>query len=521
MALDRRAFLQTMAAPAAAAWGAPARDPRPNIIVIMADDMGFSDIGCYGSEIATPNLDRLAAGGVRFTHFYNSARCCPTRSALLTGLYPHQTGVGNMVNDMGTPAYQGYLNQHCVTFAEALRPAGYHALMTGKWHVGEDRPHWPTDRGFERYVGLISGACNYWRLDPGRKMALDGDPFVPEPGKFYMTDAFTSHAVKLIDEYGRKPDPYFLYLAYTAPHWPLHAWPEDIAKYRGKYLKGWDALRRERHRRQLAMGIVEGRWPLTPRDPTIPAWEAAPDHDALDLRMAVYAAQIDRLDQGVGRVLDKVRELGQEDNTLILFLSDNGGGHEENIRGEKPAPPGPPDSFTSYGRQWANASNTPFRLYKHWVHEGGIATPFIAHWPAAIRRRGALCHQPAHVVDIMATVLDVARTPYPKTRNGQAVTPPAGRSFLPALQGRAWDGHDALYWEHEGNRAIRARKWKLVSRYPQGWELFDMEADRTELRDLAGQQPERVRSLIAQYDQWAARVGVVAWDKLRGGGSKE
>ena len=520
MTIGRRDFLRTMAGAPAAALGAAAPPARPNIIVIMADDMGFSDIGCYGSEIATPNLDRLARGGVRFTHFYNSARCCPTRSALLTGLYPHQAGVGHMVADMGVPAYQGYLNRQCVTFAEALRPAGYHALMTGKWHVGEERPHWPVDRGFEHYFGLISGACNYWRLDPGRKMALDGEPYVPEPGRFYMTDAFTDHAVKMIGEYGRKPEPYFLYLAYTAPHWPLHAWADDIARYRGKYRKGWDALRRERHERQLALGIVEKRWPLTPRDPTVPAWEAAADHDALDLRMAVYAAQIDRLDQGVGRVLDKVRELGQLDNTLILFLADNGGCHEENIRGEKPVPPGPPDSFTSYGRPWANASNTPFRLYKHWVHEGGISSPFIAHWPAGIAQRGTLYHQPAHVVDILPTVLDVAGARYPQTYQGQAITPAAGRSLLPALRGGRWDGHNALYWEHEGNRAIRAGNWKLVSRYPEGWELFDMAADRTEMRDLAAAEPARVKALTAQYEEWAARAGAVPWDKLRGGGRK-
>ena len=520
MIIQRRTFLQSLAA-AGIATAAPQRDRRPNIIVIMADDMGFSDIGCYGSEIATPNLDRLARGGIRFTQFYNAARCCPTRAALLTGLDNHQTGVGDMVNDLGTPAYQGYLNDRCVTFAEALRPAGYHALMSGKWHVGENRPHWPTDRGFERYFGLISGASNYWRLDPGRKMAMNDQPYVPEQGKFYMTDAITENAVRMIDEYGRKPEPYFLYLAYTAPHWPLHAWPDDIAKYRGKYRKGWDALRRERHERQLALGVVDQRWPLTPRDPVNPAWEDVQDKDAEDLRMAVYAAQIDRLDQNIGRVLAKVRELGQEDNTLVLFLADNGGCHEEKIRGEKPDPPGPPDSFTSYGRPWANASNTPFRMYKHWVHEGGISSPLIAYWPAVIKRRGALYREPAHVTDIMATVLDIASAEYPSTHNGKPVTPLAGKSFRPALEGRKWEGHDALYWEHEGNRAIRQGKWKLVSRYPEKWELFDMEADRTELNDLAQQQPARVREMIARYDRWAARCGVEPWEKLRGGNRKE
>lgn len=522
MSLDRRAFLESLAgaglATAAVQAALPPDGGRPNIVVIMADDMGYSDIGCYGSEIATPNLDGLAHSGVRFTHFYNAARCCPTRSALLTGLYNHQTGVGDMVQHRDLPAYQGYLNGRCVTFAEALRPAGYHALMSGKWHVGEDRPHWPTDRGFERYFGLISGASSYWQLDAGRKMALDDRPFTPEPGKFYMTDAITGHAVQMIGEYSRKPEPWFLYLAYTAPHWPLHAPPEDIAKYRGKYRKGWDALRRERHERQLALGIVDRKWALTPRDSTVPAWDtvAEADKDAEDLRMAVYAAQIDRMDQGIGRVLESIRQSGQEDNTLVIFLADNGGCHEEKIKGEKPAvPPGPAGSFTSYGRPWANASNTPFRLYKHWVHEGGISTPFIARWPKTIRKGGTLCHQPAHVVDIMATVLDAAGAPYPKTRNGQPVTPLAGRSFLPLLQGKRWAGHDPLFWEHEGNRAVRAGRWKLVSNYPEGWELFDIEADRTELHNLAAAEPGRVKELIALYDAWAARSGVAPWDQVR------
>jgi arylsulfatase A-like enzyme len=515
MSLDRRSFLKTLAAAPAASLAAP-RDSRPNIIVIMADDMGFSDIGCFGSEIATPNLDRLAKGGVRFTHFYNSARCCPTRAALLTGLYPHEAGIGDMINPRDVPSYQGYLNDNCVTFAEALRPAGYNAFMCGKWHVGEDRPHWPTDRGFQNYFGLISGASNYWRLEPPRQMALDDKPYTPAPGKFYMTDAFTDYAVKWIDQYGSKPEPYFLYLAYTAPHWPLHAWPEDIAKYRGKYRKGWDALRRERHQRQLAMGIVNKKWPLTKRDETVAAWDDVKDKDAQDLRMAVYAAQIDRLDQNIGRVLDKVKQLGQEDNTLIMFLADNGGCHEENIRGEKKdVPPGPVDSFTSYGRPWANASNTPFRMYKHWVHEGGISSPFIARWPARIRQKGALIHQPAHITDILPTCLDVARGTYPKERNGKPITPGAGTSLLPAFSGARWAGRETIYWEHEGNRAMREGKWKIVSQFPGEWELFDLEADRTETRDLAASDPARLKRMIAMYDAWAARCGVVPWDQLR------
>ena len=506
---NRREFL----ALAGAGAGAAAAPRRPNIILIMADDMGFSDLGCYGSEIRTPNLDRLARGGLRFTQFYNTARCCPTRASLLTGLYPHQAGIGHMVANRGTPAYQGYLNDRCVTIAEAIRGGGYHALMAGKWHVGEERPHWPLDRGFERYFGLISGASNYWRLDKGRQMARDNEPYTPDSPKFYMTDAFTDNAVKFIGEYGRKPDPYFLYLAYTSPHWPLHAWPEDIAKYRGKYMKGWDALRRERHERMIAMGIVDRKWPLTPRDPQAPAWETVTDKDERDLRMAVYAAQIDRMDQNIGRVLAKVKELGQEDNTLILFLADNGGCAEEKIKGETNAPPGPADSFTSYGLPWANASNTPFRLYKHWVHEGGISTPLIAYWPSVIRKGGGLTSQPGHLVDLMATCLDAGGTPYPKTYKGREVTPLEGKSLLPIFQGRQRAGHEAIYWEHEGNRAVRQGKWKLVSRHPGNWELYDVAADRTEMRDLAGSNPAKVKELAAMYDAWAKRCGVMPWGR--------
>jgi len=516
--MNRRDFLSALGGAALCSAAPAAR--RPNIILIMADDMGFSDIGCFGSEIATPNLDRLAHEGVRFTHFYNTARCCPTRSSLMTGLYPHQAGVGHMVVNRGYPPYQGYLNDRCVTIAEALRPAGYRTIMSGKWHVGEDRPHWPTDRGFHRYFGLISGASNYWKLDQGRKMALEDQPFTPVPGKFYMTDAFTDYAVDRIGEYGGKPDPYFLYLAYTAPHWPLHAWPADIAKYRGKYKKGWDVLRLERHARQKSTGIVNPKWPLTPRDPLVPAWDTISNPDDFDLRMAVYAAQIDRLDQNVGRVLKKVKDTGQEDNTLILFLADNGGCAEEKVAGEMDAPPGPIDSFTSYGRPWANASNTPFRLYKHWVHEGGIASPFIARWPGVIKKGGGLYHGDAHLVDIMATCVDLAGAEYPKTYNGSPITPLEGQSLRPVFERGERKGHDALFWEHEGNRAVRQGPWKLVSRYPDRWELFDLEADRTELDNLAGRHPDRVREMTALYDAWANKCGVIPWNQLQANGKK-
>ncbi len=488
---------------------------RPNIVLIMADDMGFSDLGCYGSEIATPNLDRLAAEGLRFSQFYNTARCCPTRACLLTGLYPHQAGVGHMVADRGTPAYQGYLNEHCVTIAEAIRRGGYRAMMVGKWHVGEKRPHWPLDRGFEKYFGLISGACNYFRLNGNRVMADDNTPYEPS-GDFYMTDAFTQRAVEFLDACGGKKEPFFLYVAYTAPHWPLHARTEDIARYKGKYRSGWDALRETRRRKQIEMGLLDAKWPLTPRDPKAPAWADVRDKEACDLKMAVYAAQIDRLDQGVGRILTRIRQLGIEQNTLVMFLADNGACAEEVDRGTPGVPPGGPDSFMSYGLPWANASNTPFRLYKHWVHEGGISTPFIAYWPAVIRQRGTITHEVGHVVDLLATCLDVAGVEYPAEYNGHKITPTEGISLAPIFRTGTRKGHDVLYWEHEGNRAVRQGKWKLVSRFPDRWELYDIEADRTELNNVAQKHPEKVSELAGLYDAWAKRCGVMPW---KGSGS--
>ncbi|MBI4902028.1 MAG: arylsulfatase [Acidobacteria bacterium] len=512
--MQRRQFLQSAAA---AALPLPLRAAKkPNIILIMADDMGFSDIGCYGSEIATPNLDRLARNGVRFTQFYNTARCCPTRAALLTGLYNHQAGIGHMVNDRNLPAYRGFLNDKCVTLAEAIRPAGYTPLMVGKWHVGEERPHWPTDRGFEHYYGLISGASNYWKLDGRRKMAIDDKPHVPNTPGFYMTDAFTENAVKFIDEYGRKPNPYFLYLAYTAPHWPLHAWPADIAKYRGKYKKGWDVLRQERHERQTSMGLIDRKWPVTARDSKVPAWDSLSEKekDDWDLRMAVYAAQIDRMDQGIGKVLAKVRELGQEQDTLIMFLADNGGCAEENIGGEVPGPPGPAESFTSYRTPWANASNTPFRLYKHWVHEGGISSPFIAHWPNGISQKNAFVKRPSHLIDVMATIMEVSGGSYPKTYKGREITPAEGQSLIAAIKGQPRP--TPLFWEHEGNRAMRGGDWKLVARHNAEWELYNLSADRTETTNLAPKEPARTERMSKAWQAWADRCGVMPYDKIRG-----
>ncbi len=494
---------------------AQSRPARPNIVLILADDLGFSDLGCYGSEIATPNLDRMAAGGVRFTQFYNAARCCPTRAALLTGRYPHQTGVGHMGRDMGAPAYRGFLNEASVTIAEVLRAAGYHCLMSGKWHLGEQRPHFPIDHGFERYYGLLGGASSYFRLWPNRRMAIDGEFYRPDPKGFFMTDAITDRAIGYLDDYARRAEPFFLYVAYTAPHAPLHAPPEDIARYRGRYRSGWDELRRRRYRRMIDLGVVDERWALSPRDPRVTAWENVADPDREDLKMAVYAAQIDRMDRGIGRILDRLRALGVEENTLVLFLSDNGGDAEEIDESAPGSLPGEPDSNVGYGRGWSNVSNTPFRQHKRYVHEGGISTPLIARWPAGIRRRGALEPAVGHVIDILPTCLDVAGVPYPARHNGRAIEPAAGRSLLPLLQGRPRPDPECLYWEHEGNRAIRCGRWKLVAVRDGGWELYDVESDRTELHDLAGRRPDRVKDLQARYEAFARRWDIRPFDEVK------
>lgn len=501
---------------------AAAEAPRPNIVLIMADDMGYSDIGCYGAEINTPNLDRMAGEGLRFTQFYNAARCCPTRASLLTGLYPHQAGMGSMITrdiENAEPGpYQGFLNDQSVTIAEVLKEAGYTTLMSGKWHVGEERPHWPTDRGFDKYYGLISGGMNYFDIEKGkaegieRGFAIDGEPHDPPNKNWYLTDAISDHAVKYVQDYGEDGDPFFLYVSYTAPHWPLHAPEEDIQRYLGKYMDGWDAVREARYKRMIEMGLIDESWPLSPSDGGVADWEAIEDKAAMDRKMAVYAAQIEVMDRGIGRILDALDATGSAENTLVLFLSDNGGCHEGGALGfdrrENGIPPGGVDSYMSYGRSWANASNTPFRMYKHWVHEGGSATPLVARWPAGIEARGAITHETGHVIDFMATFAELAGAEYPEHYNGKPITPLEGRSLLPILQGGARPCHKALYWEHNRNRAIRQGPWKLVAPKDGDWALYNLEADRTELTDLREERPEIAVNLQSRYEAWAERVGV-------------
>ena len=549
-ALDRRAFLRTTAGAAAAlplGCGSPpepAVEPaQPNIVLIMSDDMGFSDLGCYGGEIETPVLDGLAKNGLRFRQFYNGARCCPTRASLLTGLYAHQAGVGHMMDDYGIPTYQGKLNRECVTIAEALKPAGYTTLMSGKWHVTPaverreveptDKSNWPRQRGFDRFFGTIIGAGSFW--DPAC-LTLENEPIKAEDTSFYYTTEIGKYASKFIEESPRDK-PFFLYLPFTAAHWPLHAPEADIAKVQGRYDGGWDQTREERRNRMIEMGVIPESWELTPRDPRVPAWEDAAHKEWESRRMEVYAAMIEVMDRTIGQVVETIDGIGQLENTLILFLIDNGGcaetiGTEREklaiyhpaetvdgrpvIIGDRPDDmPGQDDDYQSYGPPWANVSNTPFRYYKHWVHEGGISTPLIAHWPAGITTTGEWTDEPSHLIDIMATCVDVGGAEYPETHNGNEIVPLEGKSLAPLFEGEARDSHEAIYWEHEGNRAIRMGKWKLVSKWsaPENgrWELYDIDADRSELNDLADQMPEQVEEMSAKWQQWADRAGVVEW----------
>ncbi|MCX6878095.1 MAG: arylsulfatase [Verrucomicrobia bacterium] len=491
---------------------------KPNIIVILVDDMGFSDIGCYGSEIPTPNLDQLAAGGVRFSQFYNGARCCPTRASLLTGLYPHQAGIGHMVEDRGQDGYRGELNRQCVTLPEVLRSAGYATYMTGKWHVTkhttattpEQQSNWPLQRGFEHYFGIISGKADYFHPDT---LTRDNERLPPPGDGFYTTDAFVDNAIRFVNG-GPLDQPFFLYLAFNAPHFPLMAPPDDIAKFRGKYMLGWDQLRKQRHAKQITLGIVDQAWPLAPRPPELKAWDSlsAAEQDRFDHIMAIYAACVNHMDAAVGRLVAALRQRGVFDHTLIVFLSDNGGNAESGPDGRlNGTPPGAAKSDVFCGQSWAMLENTPFRRYKHFDHEGGIATPFIASWPAGIKGRGEVRQQVGHLVDLMPTCVELAGAKYPSEFNGQAIQPMEGQSLVPAFEDQAL-ARDALYWEHEGNAAVRAGDWKLVRLGRAGkWELYNLKDDRTEQHDLAQTHPERVQQLAAKWDAWAARTRVTPY----------
>ncbi len=572
--------------------------PRPNIILIMSDDMGFSDIGCYGGEINTPHLDSLAKDGIRFTQFYNTGRCCPTRGSLLTGLYPHQAGIGHMTSDYGLPQYQGELNRQCLTIAEALKPAGYRTYMTGKWHVTPyvgtrehpDRSNWPRQRGFDRFYGTIHGAGSFF--DPNSltrdntHITPDNDPEYSPTGDrdWYYTDAISDNASRYIHDHAAEPreqqstknkeqetnDPFFLYVAYTAAHWPMHALPEDIAEYDGKYDDGYSPVRQARIKKLKQLGLLPEHWQVSPQ---VGDWSAVEKKEWEAACMEVYAAMVDVMDRGIGRIVNTLKETGQYDNTLILFFQDNGGCAETFGRGklvgplERPAAPtlppmhkdqlqtemippqsrdgyplrrgdgvmpGPAETEIGYGRDWANVSNTPFREYKHYVHEGGISTPLIAHWPSRYATigpklgpnlsntdQGLLYSSPAHLVDLMATALELAGAEYPITYNGEKLIPVEGISLAPAFSGEPLDRGKPIYWEHEGNRAVRDGAWKVVAKSVNGpWELYDMEKDRTEMNDLSAVHPDITTKMAKQYQIWASERGVVpfgSWNKDKKG----
>ncbi|MEM7014626.1 MAG: arylsulfatase, partial [Verrucomicrobiota bacterium] len=544
---------------------------KPNIIYIMSDDMGYSDIGCYGSEIETPHLDALAEDGLRFTQFYNTARCCPTRASLLTGLYPHQAGIGHMMNDRGYDGYRGDLNRSCVTIPEALKSAGYRSYISGKWHVTpktqpkseEEKYNWPLQRGFDRFYGTIHGAGSFF--DPN-SLTRDNELISPyadpeyQPETFFYTDAISDHAVRYIEDHKKEnsEQPFFLYVSYTAAHWPMHALPHDIEKYKGKYDEGYDAIRNERYKRMIELGVIDEEstvnWPI-PED-----WKETEFLDWDIANMEVYAAMVDNMDQGIGKIVEALKKTEQFENTLICYFQDNGGcaeGYGRNndgsgpradkptlppladdylqpdmnpkqtrdgypIRRGKGVMPGPADTLIGYGKGWATVSNTPFKEYKHWTHEGGIASPAIVHWPNGIpkSRAGTFERNYAFLPDIMATCLDLAKGEYPLTYKGNQIKPLVGKSMLPLLQSTANNIHpEPIFWEHEGNGAVRMGPYKLVKKFkvdlPADWELYNLETDRTEMHDLSEKEADRKEKMIVLYDAWERENRILPWQEVR------
>lgn len=528
---------------------------RPNILLIMADDLGFSDLGCYGGEIETPNLDRLAHEGMRFTSFYNASRCCPTRASLMTGLYPHQAGVGRMTKGAGggegsAPGYKGEIGNDAVTIAEVLKSTGYQTGMVGKWHLSptvshpEDHMAWlnnqidksrqpsdpstyPTARGFDRYYGNIWGVVDFF--DPF-SLVEGTEPVQEVPEDYYITDALNAKAVEYLEDFAKTDEPFFLYLAHCAPHWPLHARPEEIAKYKDTYKVGWQAIREARYQRQVDMGLMSSETAKLSERMGDESWEESENQEWEAMHMAAHAAMIDRMDQGLGAVIAKLEELGQLDNTLIFFLSDNGASPERPNRPgfdrtgetrdgepvlyskqmlEKGVFPGSQTTYSGIGRDWANVANTPFRFWKKEEYQGGVTTPFIVRWPKGIRQEpGSIIREAGHVVDIMATCLDVAGAEYPTEMGGETIQPMEGVSLAPVFASGDREGHDAIYFEHFGARGIRQEDWKLVSLKDKPWELYDLGKDFTETTNLAEKHPERVKELAGAWHKWAERARV-------------
>jgi arylsulfatase A-like enzyme len=524
---------------------------RPNIIVILSDDMGYSDIGCYGSEIETPALDRLAANGLRYRQFYNTGRCCPTRASLLTGLYAHQAGIGEMTNDRGQPGYQGGLADRAVTIAEVLKGAGYKTYMSGKWHVTKhlepdgDKLNWPLQRGFDRFYGTIIGAGSFydpWTLCRGNTYITPENDKEYQPERYYYTHAISDHAVRYINEHAKDhpEQPFFMYVSYTAAHWPMHALEKDIRKYQGRYDGGYEEIRQARFKKMKKLGVI-GDVELSPAPE---AWkDVPPDIQEWDIRcMEVYAAMVDSMDQGIGRIVAALQQQEKLDNTLILYLQDNGGCHEalgrkpkkgrkisdkiipmekdelqtrmipdrtrdgRPVRIGKGVMPGPADTYIAYGRNWANVSNTPFRQYKSFNHEGGIATPLIAHWPDGIAAGNELRSEPGHLIDLMATCVELSGATYPEQFKGRDILPMEGRSLVGGFDGDR-DEERVLMFEHFGKAAIRKGPWKLVRPgAKKAWELYDIETDRSEMHDLSGKYPEKAAELQQLWEAEARRT---------------
>ena len=525
---------------------APETTKKTNIVVMMVDDLGYSDLGCYGGEISTPNIDALGYDGLRFTQMYNGARCCPSRAALLTGLHPHQAGIGQLSADLGVPSYQGYLRDGCVTIAEVMKDAGYRTMISGKWHVSgswdnRDRDKWilgdkkhpmPKQRGFDRSFSLLNAADSFWNP----KSLIIEDVLVDvETSDFHMTDAIGDHAINQIEESVEMGMPFFQYVAFNAPHWPLHAWEDDIVKYEGKYMAGYDAIRTSRHEQQKGLGVVDDKWVISPRDTDSPDWDDVRNKEYEDIRMATYSAMIEQVDRTVGRIVDTLKKSGEFDNTVIMFLSDNGGCAElfqedtdwpdpsmwesaltldgQPVRvGDIPdLRPGPDTTFQAVELPWANVSDAPFRLFKRWIHEGGISTPFIVHWPDGLEKKADILNNPMHIIDIAATCYDIAGAQYPKEHHDTEITPLEGESFLPALKGKEMKRDIPITIEHEGNRGIRLGDWKLVAEWNKPWELYNISDDRTEQNDLIDGEKQRVKVLEKAYFEWAERAEVLPW----------
>jgi arylsulfatase A-like enzyme len=541
---SRRDFLKCVGLGAGAALLAPGavrafhsggkaeQKDKPNIIVILADDMGFCDVGCYGSEIETPNIDALAERGVRFTNFYNSPRCCPSRSALMTGVYPHRAGVGHMLEKWREPSYTDGLRPNVMTVAEAMKTAGCRTMMSGKWHLGWREDGSPTARGFGLFHGSRGFVDSYFTVVPQTDIYL-GDKIINRAGEkpvnqlhpeqeWYTTDVYTDYSLEFMKQALKEKQPFFSYLAFNSPHFPLHARTEDLQKFLGAYDAGWDRARAARYAKMRSLGIVSRQWKLA--DTGLPPWDSLTPEQRENsaFRMSAFAAIVSRMDWNIGRVFSMLKAEGALDNTLVIFLSDNGGtgegellgfNFEKNTRANYPQWQTAGGWTSSYGQGWASVSNAPFRGFKRFCHEGGISTPLIISWPERIRARGELRHQVGYIFDLLPTCMEAVGAKRPDTLNGKPVEALDGISLMPAVEGKALSDRP-FFWEHEGNRAARSGKWKLVAKDHEPWELYDMQADRTETNNLVGRHPEVVRELESLYQKWTERCHVYPYDEV-------